>query len=106
MPPADPGPPSCAGKRKPMRRTVEAGCCARAARLGRLEERYPPRHLSRDLLVLQKLIECPANNFVAFACSRFQPLAVDDLDSSASIAYEALRLQRLCGHCHARSAQP
>jgi hypothetical protein len=65
-----------------------------------------PQRLSRDLLVLQKLIECPANDLVAFARSGCQPLAVDDLDSSASIAYEAPRLQRLCGQCHARSAQP
>src|SRR4030081_2912657 len=53
----------------------------------RVEERYSPRHLSRDLLVLQKLIECPANDFVAFARSGFQPLVVDDLDSPASITY-------------------
>jgi hypothetical protein len=63
----------------------------------RVEERYSPGHLSRDLLVLQEMIECPANDFVAFARSGFQPLAVDDLDSSASIPYEAPRLQRLCG---------
>jgi hypothetical protein len=51
--------------------------------------------------VLQELIECPANDFVAFARSGFQPLAVDDLDSPASIPYEVPRLQRLCSHCHA-----
>ena len=56
--------------------------------------------------MLQKLIECPANDFVAFARSGFQPLAVNDLDSSASITYEAPRLKRLCGQCHARAAQP
>ena len=61
---------------------------------------------SFDLLVLQKLIECPANDVVAFARSGFQPLAADDLDASASIAYQAPRLQRLCSHCHAGSAQP
>ena len=54
------------------------------------------RHLSRDLLILQNLIECPANDFVAFARSSFQPPAVDDLDSPASIFYEMPRLQRLC----------
>ena len=71
-----------------------------------VEERDSPGHLSRGLLVLQKMIECPANDFVAFARSGFQPLAVDDLDSSASIAYEAPRSKRLCGQCHARAAQP
>ena len=63
------------------------------------------RHLSRDLLILQNLIECPANDFVAFARSGFQPPAVDDLDSPASIFYEMPRLQRLCDQCHTRSAQ-
>ena len=38
------------------------------------------RHLSHDLLILQNLIECPANDFVAFARSGFQPPAVDDLE--------------------------
>ena len=42
----------------------------------------------------KKLIECPANDFVAFARRGFQPLAVDDLDSSALIPYEVPRLQR------------
>src|SRR4249919_1306636 len=63
------------------------------------------RHLSRDLLILQNLIECPANDFVAFARRCFQPPAVDDLDSPALIFYEVLRLQRLCDQCYARSAQ-
>jgi len=71
-----------------------------------IKERYSLGHLSLDLLVLQKMFECPANDFVAFARSGFQPRAVDDLDSPASITYEAPRLQRLCGQCHARSAQP
>jgi hypothetical protein len=44
------------------------------------------------------MIECLANDLVAFARSGFQPLALDDLDSSASITYEAPRLQRLRGH--------
>src|SRR5262245_45077054 len=63
------------------------------------------QRLSHDLLVLQKLIERSANDVVAFARSDLQPLAINDLDSSASIAYEAPRLQRLGGQCHARSAQ-
>jgi hypothetical protein len=63
------------------------------------------RHLSRGLLVLQNLIECPANDVVAFARRCFQPPAVDDLDSPASIFYEVLRLQRPCDQCYARSAQ-
>src|SRR3982074_3773981 len=62
------------------------------------------RHLSRDLLVLQNLIECPANDVVAFARRCFQPPAVDDLDSPASIFYEVLRLQRLGDQCYDRSA--
>jgi hypothetical protein len=45
--------------------------------------------------VLQKLIESSADDLVAFARGGFEPLAVDDLDSSATIADEALRKRTL-----------
>jgi hypothetical protein len=95
----------------PRQLASEAGslrlCSCRRARLSPAPSVvYSVQRLSRDLLVLQKMIECLANDLVAFARRGFQPLAVDDLDSSALIPYEVPRLQRLCDHCHARAAQP
>src|SRR5919204_1773224 len=72
---------------------------------GGVNARHSPRPSSADLM-LQKLVESSAHDLVAFARGGFEPLAVDDLDSSASIADEAPRLQLLGGRCHARAATP
>src|SRR6267378_7369295 len=46
---------------------------------GRLARRSRKPSMPLTMKVLQELIECPANDLVAFARSGFQPLAVDDL---------------------------
>ena len=86
------------------------GRCARCGGKGRAaqpsdgREDAAPSLLSRDLLVLQNLIKCPANDFVAFARRCFQPLRLT-ISIRPRLFYEVLRLQRLCDQCYARSAQ-